>query len=309
MINLDMVGRMTQDKETQKNKLEVGGTGTAKQFDAMVDKFGAKYDFKLRKSATGMGPSDHQSFFVKKLPVLFLFTGLHGDYHRPTDTFDKINYEGMASIVDMVEDIGKEVLVMDPRPEFVNVNTPYAMPGREGRRMSGPRLGVMPDYTFSGEAMRIEGVSPGGAAEKIGMKEGDRIVEIAGNPVKSVESYMGAMGKVKPGEWTDITVLRTKDGKDERVTYSIGLDLRIGVTLDYSDKGEGVLVRAVSEAAGKMGVKEGDRIVEIAGEAVKDAQTYAAAMRKSKADGKAELVVVRTKDGKNERVTIKVTQD
>ncbi len=308
MINLDMVGRMQPDKETQKGKLEIGGTGTAKQFEPVIDKLSEKYDFKLRKTATGMGPSDHQSFFMKNLPVLFFFTGLHADYHRPTDTFDKVNYEGMSKVVDLVEEIAKEVLVMDPKPEFVKVATPFNKSGlTSSTRGGGPRLGVMPDYAFEGEGMKLQGVSPGAAAEKVGIKEGDRIVEIDGNLVKNVESYMGAMAKVKPGAKLNIAVIRVVDGKDDRVSFTIGLDSRIGVTLDYSAQGQGVLVRGVSGPAEKAGMKEGDRIVDVGGDAVKDAETYVKATRKAKAGEKLEIAVLRTENGKEERVTIAMT--
>jgi C-terminal processing protease CtpA/Prc len=217
---MDMVGRLHEDKDTQKLKIEIGGTGTAKQFDALVDKLASKYELELKKAPGGTGPSDHQSFFMKKLPVLFLFTGIHPDYHRPSDTWDKINYDGMARIVDMTEDLTTEVATMNPKPDFVNDTTAFAMLGSTGRSR-GPRLGVMPDYNYVGEGMRIEGASPGGPAEKGGLKEGDRIIEIGGKPVKNVATYMDVMAKMKPGQEIEIIVLRGKDGKDEKLTLKV----------------------------------------------------------------------------------------
>ncbi|MFL5329029.1 MAG: M28 family peptidase [Gemmataceae bacterium] len=220
MVNMDMVGRLREDKDTHKDKLDVGGTGTAKQFDTMIDNLAQKYDISAKKSSGGMGPSDHQSFFMKELPVLFLFTGVHADYHRPSDTWDKINYEGMARIVDMSEEIVSQIAVMNPKPEFVNdagVFSPFGGTPRAG----GPRLGVMPDYNFSGEGMRVDGVTSGGAAGKGGMKAGDRIVEIDGKPVRNVTTYMEVMEKVKPGQEISVTVLRGKDATEEKITLKV----------------------------------------------------------------------------------------
>src|SRR5258708_5325886 len=129
MINLDMVGRMAPDPETQKGKLEIGGTGTAKTFDALIEKVNAKYDFKLKKSAAGLGPSDHMSFFLKGVPVFFFFTGLHKEYHRPTDVVDLINFDGMKKIADMVEDLARMIWTDEARPEFVKVGGSFSVGG------------------------------------------------------------------------------------------------------------------------------------------------------------------------------------
>src|SRR5262249_34178807 len=96
MVNLDMVGRVRPDKDTKKDKLEVSGIGSAKPpFEPMVDDLNKKYDFKLSKVASGYGPSDHTSFAQKKVPVVNYFTGLHSEYHKPADTIETINFEGM----------------------------------------------------------------------------------------------------------------------------------------------------------------------------------------------------------------------
>src|SRR5205085_8764521 len=96
MVNLDMVGRLTDDAASGKPKLEVGGTGTAKEFDALLDRLNAKYGFALKKNTAGVGPSDHSTFYMKGVPVFFFFTGLHRQYHKPTDTADLINFPGTA---------------------------------------------------------------------------------------------------------------------------------------------------------------------------------------------------------------------
>src|SRR4029079_19390559 len=119
MVNMDMVGRLADDPKSGKAKLEVGGTGTAKEFDALIGKLNEKYGFDLKKNKSGVGPSDHTSFYLKGVPVFFLFTGLHKQYHKPTDTVDLINFAGMRKIVDMTEELARYLATETPRPEYV----------------------------------------------------------------------------------------------------------------------------------------------------------------------------------------------
>lgn len=219
MVNMDMVGRMVTDKETGGDKLEIGGLGSAKQFDEMIDKYNEKYKFKLKRTAAGMGPSDHQSFFLKKLPVLFFFTGLHTDYHRPSDTWDKINYEGMVKITDLCEELVADLAGREDKLEFVNV--PGMMmptdPSRSGSSRMRVRIGAMPEYNDDKEGVLLQGVSPDSPAAKAGLKEGDRIIEIAGQPLKNLSAYMTALGKCEPGKPVEVVYLR----KGERMTVQI----------------------------------------------------------------------------------------
>ena len=112
MFNLDMVGRLTNEK------LKVQGTGTAAEFDGLVEEVNQKYEFKLEKDPSGFGPSDHTSFYRAKVPVLHIFTGLHSDYHRPSDDVDKLNLQGMRRIAQFVEDIVQGTLDQENRPEY-----------------------------------------------------------------------------------------------------------------------------------------------------------------------------------------------
>src|SRR5215468_11106713 len=105
MVNLDMVGRLRPDKEKKKPKIIVYGTKTSPEFDGLLDKLNAPFDFYMQKIPTGMGPSDQESFYQKGIPVFFFFTDLHPDYHRPSDTPDKINIPGMSRIADLVENL------------------------------------------------------------------------------------------------------------------------------------------------------------------------------------------------------------
>jgi hypothetical protein len=215
MINMDMVGRLRPDKETHKDKLIVYGTGTAKTFEKLIDGLNAHHGFQLQKIATGMGPSDQQSFYVKNIPVLFFFTGDHADYHRPTDTADKINLVGMGRVTDFVEELADRLRNDPKRPEFVRVKGEAS--GR--MRMGGPRLGIMPSYGDDQEGVLLSGVSPGTPAAKADLKEGDRIVELAGKPVKNLEAYMALMAGQKKGDWLAVGILR--GGKKMTITVTL----------------------------------------------------------------------------------------
>lgn len=217
MLNLDMVGRLAEDPETKKGKLEVGGTGTAKGFDALLTKHNEKYDFQLKKTASGVGPSDHTSFYLKGVPVYFFFTGLHKEYHRPTDVVDLINFEGMKRITDMVEDISRELWVAESRPEYVKGQSTPTRAGSPGAR--GPSIRFMPgNYDDDVGGAPVGAVTKGGPADKAGIKDGDVIVEVAGVPVKNMTAYTAEMRKRKAGEPVEMVILRKGDKIKVKVT-------------------------------------------------------------------------------------------
>ena len=204
MVNLDMVGRLRPDPESKKEKLIAQGTGTSKEFDTLIDKLN-KQDFKFSKVPAGTGPSDHDSFYRKKVPVLFFWTGIHPDYHKPTDTADKIDLPGMAKVVDFTEGVIAKLATEKERPGYIEVKggTPSGGP-------SGPRLGIMPNYE-SKDGLGIDGVADDGPAAKAGMKMGDIIVEMAGRQVTNIQTYMAIMATRRVGQPFDATVIR--DGK------------------------------------------------------------------------------------------------
>jgi hypothetical protein len=207
MFNLDMVGRL---RDTPKGgKLLVEGTDTAKEFDDLVAKLNPGFEVVKEKSV--FGASDHYSFYTKKIPVIFFWTGNHSDYHRPSDTADKINVVGMKRIADYAERVIDNLRTEAKRPEYV------AVPLRSGGGASNfPKLGIMPDYTFGGKGVLVEGIIQGGAAEKAGLKKGDVIIEIGRQPVPNVDGYMAALRKQRSGTEIDIKVLR--DGKELQLT-------------------------------------------------------------------------------------------
>jgi hypothetical protein len=201
MYNLDMVGRLSADAKTGLGKVLTEGHGTAKPFKELIDGLAKKYHFVLSSKASGFGPSDHASFCGKQIPVLFVWTGIHADYHRPTDTADRINVAGMRRIVDMSEE-AIAALTQMKKPAFVEVK------GNLVRPTSGPRLGIRPGYGEEKEGVQVDGVTPGGIADKAGMKAGDLIVGIAGKPVKDLGSYMQALSTQKKGDTIEIIVIR-----------------------------------------------------------------------------------------------------
>ena len=141
-LNLDMIGRL------QDNRLTIGGTASAAEFDAMIEEFNARYQFKLAKMPNGRGPSDHASFYDHHVPVLFFYTNEHADYHRPTDDVDKINVEGMLSVIDLVTDIVSRLDDAPQRPTYREM--PRARRGP--RDAARPYLGCVPDASAAGAA-------------------------------------------------------------------------------------------------------------------------------------------------------------
>lgn len=203
MINMDMIGRLSDSSRT----VTVGGFGTSPTWASLFEKKGKKalYAGKLqfRFDSSGTGPSDHTSFYLKNIPVLFYFTGLHSDYHKPTDDFDKINYTGQ---MDVVKHIFSLVLAQPGINKLAFTKT------REAQTTTSARftvsLGIMPDYTFSGAGVRVDGVSENKPAQKAGLKAGDIITRLGEHPISSMEGYMQALSKFKKGDKATVTYTR-----------------------------------------------------------------------------------------------------
>ncbi|MBX9627339.1 MAG: M28 family peptidase [Gemmataceae bacterium] len=218
MVNLDMVGRLRPGPGdwlgiTTKPQLQIWGTGTGDTFPRQVAAVEDRYGLRVKSVPAGTGPSDHDSFYRKGVPVLFLFTDFHSDYHRPSDTPDKIDLPGMLTVVGLTEDLAGDLAAGVARPKYQEVKEAQPRP----RVVQGVRLGVKPDYTYQGgDGMRIEGVTAGGLGEKAGLKDGDVIAAIDGVPVGTVEGYMAALVGKKPGTAIEVVILR--GGKKETVT-------------------------------------------------------------------------------------------
>ncbi|MFW5726155.1 MAG: M20/M25/M40 family metallo-hydrolase, partial [Bacteroidota bacterium] len=196
MLNLDMIGRVEDLSFT------IYGTGTSPLWDSLIDKFTPE-GYTIRKSPSGMGGSDHTNFYRENIPVLFFFTGLHEDYHRPADTEDKINYDGTVQIMNMIYQLIEELDNKQPL-EF----TETAVARRETSRRSGPALGIMPDHAYDGTGLRVLSVSENNPAHKAGMKNGDIIVGIGDMRVSDIYTYMQAIGSVDKTKGTTVTLIR-----------------------------------------------------------------------------------------------------
>uniref|UniRef100_UPI004049CF9B M20/M25/M40 family metallo-hydrolase n=1 Tax=Gelidibacter sp. TaxID=2018083 RepID=UPI004049CF9B len=198
MINMDMVGRLKQD-----STLAVYGVGTTPRFKQTLSANNNR--FKLIENESGVGPSDHTSFYLADIPVLHFFTGQHSDYHKPSDDFEKLNYEGMQTISSYIFDVISDLNNAGKLPFRITKNESEEVP----RFKVG--LGVMPDYLFDGKGMRVDGVIEGRAAQKAGLLKGDVIIRLGESDITDMMSYMKALSTFKEGDSTKVVVDR--DGK------------------------------------------------------------------------------------------------
>jgi len=202
MMNFDMVGRLSASY-----KLAIYGTGTSPSFGWVLDKANDPVMFHLMKKESGVGPSDHTSFYLKGYPVLHFFTGQHDDYHKPSDDVEKINFDGMVLILEFTE---KVIADLD------NINKLTYRKTKDEDSKKAPKysvtLGVVPDYMYDGKGMRIDGTSTDRPAENAGIKAGDIVVKMGAIEVADMMGYMEALSKFKKGDTIDVTILR--DGEE-----------------------------------------------------------------------------------------------
>ncbi len=208
MLNMDMIGRLNDKKE-----MTVGGVGSSPTFADLIEK-DKPAGFNITLDQSGIGPSDHTSFYLKEIPVLFFFTGTHTDYHKPSDDEDKINYYGVKNCTDyafrVLSDISNQESV---------VFTKTKMNAEKTRAKYKVTLGVMPDYTDHGDGLHIDGVTEGRPADLAGIKEGDIITKIGTCEVKEVYSYMECLGKINPGDELPVTFKRNGESKTITVKF------------------------------------------------------------------------------------------
>jgi aminopeptidase YwaD len=199
MINSDMVGRLSDSTHT----LIIGGVGTSPEWGNILN--ATTKSFEIRFDSSGIGPSDHTSFYLKNIPVLFFFTGTHKDYHKPTDDIEKINYRGELEIIKYMYRVIEETNNL-PKLTFSKTREP---------KMESPRftvtLGIMPDYTFSGKGVRADAIIDGKIAQKAGMQAGDVIIKLGDNYISDLNTYMTVLSRFKKGDATNVTVIRGKD--------------------------------------------------------------------------------------------------
>ncbi|HEX8737012.1 MAG TPA: M20/M25/M40 family metallo-hydrolase [Pyrinomonadaceae bacterium] len=238
MINLDMVGRLNE------NKLNVGGIGTASEWKSLVENEnippvyrlaentkpapnpalkpdsnpapnneivgltglggGMPKLFALQLSEDGFGPSDHSAFYAKQIPVLFFFTGAHADYHKPTDTAEKVNYEGLLKITNYVSEILKTIDENPKRPTYAVAKSTVT----GGRASFNVTIGVVPSYAESDGGLVLDGVRDGSPAAVAGIKAGDKIIKFAGREIRNIKDYTSVLGELKADTEYEIEVVR-----------------------------------------------------------------------------------------------------
>lgn len=208
MLNMDMVGRYDDNR-----KLTIGGYGTSPIWSKTFTSINEK-ELQIKFDSSGSGPSDHASFYRKDIPVLFFFTGSHSDYHKATDDFDKINYEAQLKIIKLIDKIIEQT---NSENKLAFLKTTEPKMGRSTRFTVS--LGVIPDYGFSGTGMRIDGVSPGKVAEKIGLQAGDILLKLGDFLFVDVNAYMQALSHFKKGDKTILRIKRDNVEKEYEIEF------------------------------------------------------------------------------------------
>jgi hypothetical protein len=220
MINMDMIGRLKDDK------VYVGGAGTSPLFPPLLARAARTQGLASSPQASGYGPSDHTSFYAKDRPVLFFFTGAHSDYHKPADTWDKINAPGEARVLAMVEEVVGELAGRDSAIAFTKVLADSAGGGGGGEGYGGsgygPYLGTVPDFGENPDikGVLLSGVREGSPAEKAGIKGKDVLTRFDGKVLGNLQDYAYALAAKKPGDVVQIEMLR--DGKPMTLTVTLG---------------------------------------------------------------------------------------
>lgn len=207
MINMDMVGRLNDST----HGLTIGGYGTSPGWGEIIktdDPF-----FRIKVDSSGSGPSDHTSFYRKDIPVLFFFTGTHSDYHKPTDDANKINFNGELAVVNYIKNILTQTDKMD---KLAFTKTRDAAVGTTSFKVS---LGIMPDYTFSGTGVLVDGVSDNRPAQKAGIKVGDVLYQLGDHKFTDVETYMGVLNKFNKGDATKVKLKRGTEDLEFSIVF------------------------------------------------------------------------------------------
>ncbi|MDH5367127.1 MAG: M28 family peptidase [Cyclobacteriaceae bacterium] len=207
MLNYDMVGRLNDEKI-----LAINGTGTTPKWEEVLD-ISNTDSLKLIKKSSGVGPSDHTSFYLNDIPVLHFFTGQHEDYHKPSDDVDKINWTGLLKIIryseNLIASIDTEGKLEFTKTKDESGNTPRFKVG----------LGVVPDYLYDGKGMRIDGVSEDKPAQKAGLQKGDIVIHMGDSTIMDMMSYMRALSVFEKGDTTTIILKREDEELEKQIVF------------------------------------------------------------------------------------------
>ena len=206
MINLDMIGRLNSE-----GKIHISGTGTSPRWEGLLSDNYCE-NISVVSSESGIGASDHTSFYLEEIPVLHFFTGAHNDYHKPSDDAEKINYEGVSIIISYLQNLIND-LDNEPKIEFSKT--------KEADNNESPKfsvtLGIIPDYLYDNDGLRIDGISDGRPAQNAGLKKGDIIIELGGVRIRDIISYMKALGYFVKGDKTNVVIIRS----DQELNFNV----------------------------------------------------------------------------------------
>ncbi len=211
MLNLDMVGRLEGDP------LIVYGTGTAAEWEELIAAAVAAGDVEVAFQESGYGPSDHTSFYSSEVPVLHFFTNVHGDYHKPSDDVEEIDFAGLERVAALVADVALRVA---DRPMGLTLLRTEAPPPASQEGGYGPYLGTVPDFAPVDHGVRLSGVRAGSPAEEAGMQAGDVIVRFGGADIADLYAFTDALRAHSPGDTVTVVVLR--DGQELRLLAVLG---------------------------------------------------------------------------------------
>ncbi|GHB78636.1 M20/M25/M40 family metallo-hydrolase [Persicitalea jodogahamensis] len=211
MVNMDMVGRLDDSKG-----VTIGGWGTSPEWGKILPGLSQKNGLNYNVDSSGVGPSDHTSFYLKEKPVLFFFTGVHSDYHKPSDDSDRINAAGERKILQLIVDLVDALGNSQQAIVFTEAGSPHSSNNPTGFKVT---LGIIPDYSFNGRGLRVDAVSKNRPAAEAGMENGDIIVKMGDFVIKDIYDYMDSLGQFEMGQSVEVEVRRKQENKTLRVKF------------------------------------------------------------------------------------------
>jgi membrane-associated protease RseP (regulator of RpoE activity) len=289
MVNLDMVGRY------RAGQFEVVGADSGSTLKETVDRVAAGSGLEYAHTNSGLSASDGFSFYQGKVPTVFLFTGLHDDYHRPSDDWWLLNAEGAAKVARLAAGMARALADADGRPAFREIDPSTMGMGRRARVI----LGVLFDEKNVGKGAVLQSVTQRSAAARAGLRGGDRVVSFGGREVAGPDDVRAALGLVRPGDTVAVRVVRGDETLDLRVSFPGQPGPVFGVAFAAEDDGkpgapiQDVAPGSVAEAAG---LKAGDRILSFAGKDVAGGSALPSILRATRAGDRVKVRVLR--DGK-----------
>lgn len=211
MINMDMIGRLEEDKG-----INIGGWGTSQLWGRVLPGLARAGDLKYSVDSSGVGPSDHTSFYLKQKPVLFFFTGAHTDYHKPSDDASKINATGVGKVLELITGLVEHIHTSGDNPSFIEARNPHAGATQQAFNVT---LGIIPDYSYAGKGLRIDGVTQDRPAARAGIVAGDVIIRMGIYTIYSIQEYMKALNVFQKGQTVEVEFKRGKENKVVKVAF------------------------------------------------------------------------------------------